>query len=208
MSAVYEDEIGWVHLEAVLTPAEAEAVAAACLAALEAPDGDLRVGDKPAAGTGTARLVDVVERVPETAAIVEAIEPTVAQIIGEQHVLVEDTYRCPQPGFGAQKLHADDVPRLVPGPNLCATAIVPLADFTPDNGSTRLIPGSNLRTDLQRRSGSLDRHPDALPLTGSTGDAFVFCGHTLHSGTENRSSEPRPALQFVFRVAGSGYHGR
>ena len=75
------------------------------------------------------------------------------------------------------------------------TAVVALCDFTPDNGATSVIPGSHRRPDLQRRSGSLEYHPDELVLTGPAGTAFVFCGHLLHRGTRNRSTASRPALQ-------------
>ena len=43
-----------------------------------------------------------------------------------------------------------------------------------------------------------------LPLIGPAGTAFVFGGHLLHRGTENRSSAPRPALQISFRADGVG----
>ncbi len=48
----------------------------------------------------------------------------------------------------------------------------------------------------------LGEHPDELVLTGRAGTAFLFCGHLLHRGTRNRSSEPRPAIQVSWRPAG------
>ncbi|MGI9599470.1 MAG: phytanoyl-CoA dioxygenase family protein [Acidimicrobiales bacterium] len=198
----YDDELGWVRVDGVISPAAAASIVVSCEAALESIDRDPRVGDKPHAGT--KRLVDVIERVPETSHIPSILAPVLGRIIEDDYELVEGTYRCPQPGFGQQRLHADDVPRLSGRTNLVATAIIPLVDFTGENGSTRLIPGSNRRPDLQRQSGTLVSHPDEVRLIGPAGSGFVFCGHVLHSGTENRSTRPRPALQFVFRTTRPG----
>ena len=125
----------------------------------------------------------------------------VAAILGPNHWPGGVVYRSPRPGYGAQRLHADAVPQLDrSAPATCATAIVALTDFGPDNGATRVVPGSHRRPDLQRRSGSLDDHPDAVTLQGRAGTAFVFSGHLLHGGSLNRSDRPRPALQVVFGV--------
>ena len=45
----------------------------------------------------------------------------------------------------------------------------------------------------------MSSHPDEVLLTGDAGDAFVFSGHLLHSGTPNRSADERPALQVTWR---------
>lgn len=198
MAAAYDDEIGWIAVDDVLTVDEVQSVRASSEDMLESIGSDLRVGDKP--HSGTRRLVDVVERIPQTGVVLDRLAPVIRQILGDEYELAEGTYRCPQPGFGRQLLHADDVPRLSGGPNLVATAIVTLAEFTEHNGATRLVPGSNRRIDLQRRSGDLEYHRDEIALTGPAGRAFVFCGHTLHSGTQNNSDRPRPALQLVFRA--------
>ncbi len=198
MAVTYDDEIGWLRVDDLLSPVEAAAIVESCEREIASLGRDLRVGDKP--HSGTRRLVDIVDRVSEAETIVERLRPIIEQIVGNHYELVEGTYRCPQPGFGQQLLHADDVPRLEPGPNLVATAIVALTAFTEENGATRLIPGSNHRIDLQRRSGSLEHHPDQIRLTGPAGCGFVFCGHTLHSGMINNSDEPRPCLQLSFRI--------
>lgn len=193
----YRDEIGWTRIDGLLSSKRAGLIGDSCLELLDRLDDDLRVGDKP--HSGTRRLVDVTERVPEVADILDELAPVVEQIIGPGHELAEGTYRCPTPGFGQQLLHADDVPRMVVGPNLCATAIVALVDFTAENGATRVVPRSNRRADLQRLSGKLESHPDEIRLIGPAGTGFVFSGHLLHSGVRNYSSSPRPALQFTFR---------
>ena len=197
----YDDQIGWARVDDLVSPARARSVLSACEGAIASIGTDLRVGDKPHAGT--MRLVDVVERVPETREIVSDLEPVIADIINGPFRMSEGTFRSPQPGFGQQKLHADAVPKLAPGPNLCATAIVPLVDFTEANGATRVVPGSAHRPDMQRRSGNLDRADGERRLVGEVGCGFVFSGHLLHSGMKNESDEARPCLQFVFVADGS-----
>ncbi len=192
----YDDQIGWARVDDLVSTARARSILQACEQRLDTIDTDLRVGDKPHAGT--RRLVDVTERVPETAEVVSGLEPVIASILGGPFRMSEGTFRCPHPGFGQQKLHADAVPKLAPGPNLCATAIVPLVDFTEANGATRVVPGSAHRPDLQRQSGNLDRADGEHRLVGPVGVGFVFSGHLLHSGTKNESDQPRPCLQFVF----------
>lgn len=201
MGVNYSNAEGWARIDDLVSSDRARSILGACLALLDGPETDRRVGDKPHGGTRT--LSGLMERVPETEVVVAALEPWITAVMGHDHRLTEAAFRCPQPGFGQQRLHADDVPKLDAGPNLCATAIVPLVEFTVHNGSTRLVPGSHLRPDLQRQAGSLPSHPDQMQFTGPVGSALVFSGHLLHSGMENRSEVDRPALQFVFR-AGPG----
>lgn len=196
---MFDDEAGWTAVPDLLTGAEAERLAAGCAADLAALGVDGRIGDKP--HSGTRRLVALTERVPAAAAV--ASDPRLLELVhhllGPEPKLDEATYRSPEPGFGGQRLHADDVPMLEVGPARCATAIVALADFTVDNGATRVLPGSHRRPDLQRQAGRLERHADETALTGPAGTAWVFSGHLLHAGGLNQSSRPRPALQLVWR---------
>lgn len=197
---MYEDTTGWCAIPDLITPPEASRLADECMAILAELGADARTGDKTV--QGTLHLVDLVERLPAVAALVgdEQLTGAVAQILGPRAALGETSFRCPRPGYGAQKLHADWLPQATVEPAVVATAIVALCDFTPDNGATRIVPGSHRRPDQQRRSGKLDDHPDEIVLTGRAGTAFVFSGHLLHSGTVNRSRQARPALQLVWRA--------
>lgn len=196
------DAEGWVAVPGVLEPAGATALARRCAEVLASLDGDVRVGDKRAAGT--RRLVDLAERVPE--ALVpfddDRVRRAVRVFLPNASTPRELTYRCPQPGFGEQRFHADDIPLTEPGAWRVVTAIAALCDFTEVNGATAVIPGSHRRPDLQRRSGDLVDHPDAVTLTGRAGTVFVFCGHLLHRGTRNASDAARPALQVSWRSDG------
>ena len=199
------DEEGWTSF-VVLEPDRAVTVARACddLLASLAPR-DRLVGDKPAADT--RRLAALDERLHDVVGELVGhpeLRDAIGHLVGPDAQLTEAAYRCPGPGGGGQRLHADDVPKLDDGPARVATAIVALTRFDESNGATRIVPGSHRRLDLQRRAGSLDDHPDEIVLTGAPGTAFVFSGHLLHSGTPNRSTSPRPAAQLVWRRQGTG----
>jgi hypothetical protein len=199
-------EQGWLAVAGVLTPSAAERLAAACerVLAADAAAHRLRPGDKPAAGTH--HLSELADRVPSTLDVLadERLLSVVRALVGPDAQAGGVHYRCPQPGHGGQRLHADSPPLLEVGPAQVATCIVALTDFTDADGATRLVPGSHLRPDQQRLSGNLESHPDERLLTGAAGTAFVFSGHVLHSGTTNRSSRPRPSLQVTWGRSAPG----
>ena len=120
-------------------------------------------------------------------------------LLGTDVVRTQTSLRSPGPGFGRQRLHADDVPKVASGPTTVATAIVPLINVDERNGATVVLPGSRDRPDLQRHSGALESHPDEVVLSGPAGCAFVFSGHLLHAGGLNRAAQPRPVLQILWR---------
>jgi len=196
---IFDGDAGWTYLPRILSPVEATELAERCLEQLAEIGDEARTGDKP--WSGTRRLVDLDERIPEDAERILAgrlVREAVDGILGPVAAIGEFTFRCPFPGFGAQKLHADDLPLTDVNQTQGLTAIVPLVDFTKENGATRLVPGSHRRPDLQRLSGNLDHHPNEIVLTGRAGGMFIFSRHVLHSGTKNQSVEPRPALQITW----------
>lgn len=195
MVSEFHHEAGWVAVENVLTATKALDAADQCTNALANLGADLRVGDKPAAGT--RRLADVFDRVPVLARIAEheGVKAVVTDLLGPKHVLGAVTYRSPQPGYGGQKLHCDAIALTEIQPASGITMILALTEFTTDNGPTVVIPRSHLRIDLQRKAGQMEAPADAVALTGPAGTGFLFTHHLLHGGTQNRSNAPRPALQ-------------
>ena len=98
--------------------------------------------------------------------------------------------RAPQPGGGMQALHRDgaDAER--------TETLVMLAfldPFGPENGATRLVPGSH-------RSSSTDGA--AQTVSGQAGDVLVFGSALLHGATCNHSGAPRRSL-IISYAAGS-----
>ena len=193
---------GWTVID-LLDGAAISAVQADIDRLLAEPPERRHVGDKPASGTRHLEALD--ERSSNVARLLEdaALRDTVDRFMANAGAPVQVSYRSPQPGYGSQYLHADDMPRLADTPTAVVTAIVALTDFTSTNGATRLVPGSHERPDLQRDSGRLADHADAVTVTVPAGSAIVFNGHLLHSGTQNDSDAERPALQIVWRAGSS-----
>lgn len=203
--AVFDHDSGWIVLPGVLGPAAAAALALKCEQSLVTLETDPARSTLPGADTsGAGPTSDLLDRVPEARSVMEnpRVVAMVEEILGPGSGQPTVTYRAPRPGFGAQKLHSDALPRLDRADAAVATAVAALCDFTPYNGATRIVPGSHDRPDLQRLSGSLDAHPDEMLLLGPAGTVFAFNGHLLHSGTLNLSEEPRPSLQIVWRRDG------
>ncbi len=196
-------QAGWTALVDLVSPADVAEILRSCDELLSLAPSQQRAGDKVV--SGTRHLNELDERIPLVADVVG--RPTLVDCVkalmqpdeGFEASIDQISYRSPQPGFGAQRLHADAPPLLAPAPTDVVTAIVALTRFTERNGATRLVPGSHQRPDLQRLAGGLEHHDDEISLTGEAGTAFVFNGHVLHSGTTNESSDERPALQLVWR---------
>ncbi len=196
MVPLYDDEVGWVRVDGLITAEAAARIAVACERVADELI-DPRSGDKPHGLT--RRLTAMDERVPETLEVVDALGTIVDQVLPRGWHVTEIGYRCPGPGTGTQQLHADDRPRLDPAvPTAGATVIVALVDFTADNGATRVVPGSHRRVDQQRLSQNVEHLPGEQYLLGPAGTGFVFHRHLLHAGSANRSTTPRPGLQISF----------
>jgi ectoine hydroxylase-related dioxygenase (phytanoyl-CoA dioxygenase family) len=96
------------------------------------------------------------------------------------------------PGGTPMFLHADQsfVPDPWPPYPLVANAMWMLDDFTPDNGATRIVPGSH----------KLGRNPDygngeglteTVPVCGPAGTAMVFEGRLWHQTGANVTADER-----------------
>lgn len=108
--------------------------------------------------------------------------------------------RDPLPGYGAQGLHTDWMPRTPGEAYSVVTAIWMLDEFTPDNGATRVVPGSHVvpRPLPKAMQAPASSHPDEVRVGGPAGSLLVFNGHLWHSGTRNDSQRPRRSLQLQF----------
>jgi hypothetical protein len=162
----YHPALGFGVLPALLTETEAAAIAATCWQILaSAPD---HVRDK--AHSGTRWLADVAHRVPAVADLVRhpRLVEAVEAVVGPNPEQVQTSFRCPMPGFGGQRLHADGVAKLDDGPDRIAVAIVALCTFTPENGSTRVIPGSHRLRVLRPRPALGSGEPVAHTAAGAS----------------------------------------
>lgn len=114
-------------------------------------------------------------------------------------------FRAPKPGAGLQALHADWIPRQEASTSFVVTALLLLDDFTPENGSTRVVPGSHRLLAVPKFfSDASKKHPNETRVLGQAGALLVFNGHLWHSGTQNQSEHPRRALQIALHRREAG----
>ena len=75
-----------------------------------------------------------------------------------------------------------------------------LDDFTPDNGATRVIPGSHKWGTRPQDvlADPLATHPDEVLLLGKAGSIAVMNSHLWHGGTANRTTAPRLAMHAFY----------
>ena len=75
-----------------------------------------------------------------------------------------------------------------------------LTEFTPENGATRVIPGTH-RSGQDPKEALEDPssdHPRQKLLLGAAGTVVVFNSHIWHGTTRNRSASSRPSLTSFF----------
>jgi ectoine hydroxylase-related dioxygenase (phytanoyl-CoA dioxygenase family) len=75
-----------------------------------------------------------------------------------------------------------------------------LDDFTPDNGATRVVPGSHRwgRRPQDVLADPMAPHPDEVLVLGRAGSIAVMNAHTWHGGTANRTDRPRLAMHAFY----------
>lgn len=122
----------------------------------------------------------------------QAIDPlvlgVVERLLGAGFLLSAPTAISIGPGESAQTLHRDDgvypLPR--PHPELVVNTMWALDDFTVENGATLVVPGSHLRSDLDRASA-----PPPLPAVMPAGSVMFWLGSVLHAGGANTTERSR-----------------
>jgi ectoine hydroxylase-related dioxygenase (phytanoyl-CoA dioxygenase family) len=75
-----------------------------------------------------------------------------------------------------------------------------LDDFTPDNGPTRMVPGSHTWGTRPQDvlADPMAPHPDEILLIGKAGSIAVMNAHLWHGGTANRTAAPRLAMHAFY----------
>jgi len=147
-----------------------------------------------------ANLVDkgeVFERVVAEPRVLELV----SHILNGSYKLSSLNARSTNP-FAAepQPLHMDM--GLLPdakGPAVCNSVWL-LDDFTPDNGATRLVPGSH-RWNMDPRAAlanPLAPHPEEILIVAPAGTVVVYNAHVWHGGTANRTALHRRALHSFY----------
>ncbi len=194
------DRLGYIPLPGIIP---ADLVRALCdrQAELLAEEGD-RAGTEVHQEKGTDRLSDLINK-GEIYHIV-ITQPRVLAAIA--HVLDGDlrlsslNSRSALPGQGLQGLHADWGRLETPGTYQVCNSLWLLDDFTPDNGATRVVPGTHrgIETPGESMTDPTQPHPDEVLLQGKAGDVLVMNSHTWHGGTINRTEKPRRVMHGYF----------
>lgn len=127
--------------------------------------------------------VQAVCRLPELLAVVGAL-------IGERFFLAQVEGREPLAGGGHQGLHRD-LSAQRPGDTVNALAF--FDDYGPENGATRLVPGSH-RPAPGGPSFDLNDESRSTQLAGTAGDILVFDADLLHAGSLNSSGARRRSI--------------
>ena len=75
-----------------------------------------------------------------------------------------------------------------------------LDDFTPDNGATRVVPGSHTwgRRPQDVLADPDAPHPGEVLVTGRAGGIVIMNSHVWHGGTANRTAAPRLAMHAFY----------
>jgi ectoine hydroxylase-related dioxygenase (phytanoyl-CoA dioxygenase family) len=75
-----------------------------------------------------------------------------------------------------------------------------LDDFTPENGATRIVPGSHKWGRLPQAvlADPAAPHPEEILVTSRAGSVVVMNTHAWHGGTANQTDRPRRALHSFY----------
>jgi ectoine hydroxylase-related dioxygenase (phytanoyl-CoA dioxygenase family) len=142
-----------------------------------------------------ANLVDKGETFRRVIAHPELLA-AVAVVLGPDWKLSSLNYRAALPGQGLQPLHCDMGQVADARGYAVFNSVWLLDDFTPDNGPTRLVPGTHRsgRLPHEALADPLAPHPDEIVTLGRAGDVVLTNASVWHGGTVNRSARPRRSL--------------
>ncbi len=114
----------------------------------------------------------------------------VGELIGERFFLSQVEGREPLAGGGHQRLHRD---LSAQRPGDMANALVYFDDYGPENGATRIVPGSH-RPEQGEPPFDFNDESRSVQLSGSAGDILVFDVDLVHAGSLNSSGARRRAI--------------
>jgi ectoine hydroxylase-related dioxygenase (phytanoyl-CoA dioxygenase family) len=195
------DDDGYVLLQGAIDDALLRELRTRILEQLEA-EGD-RAGHEFRTEEHAHRLANLVDKgdVFRRAIVLARVLERVRHVLGPEIKLSSLNARSADPHTDVgQPLHVDMA--AIPdekGYWVC-NAVWMLDDFTPENGATRLIPGSH-RWHTRPQDVLEDPmapYPAEVLLTGTAGTIAVMNAHLWHGGTANRSASPRLAMHAFY----------
>jgi ectoine hydroxylase-related dioxygenase (phytanoyl-CoA dioxygenase family) len=191
------DELGYTILENAMSPEFLRRLKARVEELFES-EGD-RAGSEFKQEEGSRRLANLVDKgeIFEQAVSHEKVLACVARVLGPKLKLSSLNVRSANAHSAtAQPFHVDMA--AVPdeaGFWVCNT-IWMIDDFTPENGATRIVPGSHRWGKIPQKelADPYAPHPDEVLVTGKAGTVVVMNAHAWHGGTANRTGAPRAAM--------------
>jgi len=151
---------------------------------------------------GTLRFRNLVDKGPmfEKCLTHPKVLAAIRHVLGPDFKLSSLNSRDALPGEGHQRLHSDWDAEIAPGDyRVCNTAWL-LDDFTPENGATRVVPGTHKMGKIPAdvMEDHMADHPDQIQAIAKAGTVLVFNSHTWHGGVKNQTDKPRRAMMAYF----------
>ena len=148
---------------------------------------------------GTRRLANLVDKgdLFRQIIVMPRILEHIAAVIGPDFKLSSLNARSANPySESDQPLHADTGGIADEKGYWVCNTIWMLDDFTPDNGATRVVPGTHLLKKLPQDvlPDIYAPHPDQDLVLGKAGTVVIMNAHAWHGGTANGTAQPRRAL--------------
>jgi ectoine hydroxylase-related dioxygenase (phytanoyl-CoA dioxygenase family) len=194
------DENGYLHLEIILSAGEVAAFNHRLkeLALQEGEDAGKEVHQEK----GTTRLSNLIDkdRMFEKCIRQPKVLAAISHVLAAEFKLSSLNYRAALPGQGLQGLHTDWHEAVPDGNYQVCNSIWLLDDFTPENGATRIIPGTQKhdKRPWDVMEDATADHPDQVVVEAKAGSVVIFNSHTWHGGVLNRTSKPRRAMHCYF----------
>ncbi len=135
--------------------------------------------------------VQAVCRLPQVLALA-------GELIAERFFLAQVEGREPLEGTGHQPLHRD-LSAQRPGDSVGALAF--FDDFGPENGSTRVVPGTH-RPQPDEPPYDFNDESGVVHLSGSAGDILVFDVDVVHGGSLNAVGSRRRSILMRYSAEG------
>ena len=120
------------------------------------------------------------------------------KILGDDCILSSLNGLTMAPGGPNQVLHLDQ-PEHTPGIVININATHTLDDFTKENGATRIVPASHMRSGRNRDFAGEEKH--TIQIEAPAGSLIAFNGGCIHAGSANRTDKLRRCLHAYYTRA-------